>query len=152
MEKTKNSTMHQIPLPQLTHMVVSKELWLAPPIKYREWIAGLHEPKNCPPFQMVKRTLLSFCSYDDFQWFHQGCPKVRFLFSLLFESRMCCHTEFSESSLTSSTSSSSGIDNNAFSLSASDDQLAIVAWSRFWAVSGLGGWGYSGMRRRVSFV
>lgn len=31
--------------PQLTHMV-SKELWLAPPIKYREWIAGLHEPKT----------------------------------------------------------------------------------------------------------
>ena len=26
---------------------------------------------------------------------------------------------------------------------ASDDQLPIVAWSRFWVASGLRGWGYS---------
>lgn len=111
--------------------------------------------KPNPPFQMVKKGLC--CHFAAIEDFSSGIPprlsksEVPFL-PFCLRAGCVCYTEFSESPLTSSTVALvQGWIITHFLSQASDDQLAIVAWSRFWAASGLGAGGIRGVRRHVSF-
>ena len=87
-----------------------------------------------------------FAAYEDFS---SGIPPSLSKSEVLFlpfclRAGCVCYMEFSKSPLTSSTVALvPGWIIMQFLSQASDDQLPIVAWSRFWAAYGLRGWGYS---------